>query len=153
ATGSESMPLPGVEVDEKRIVSSTGALSLPKVPEHMVVVGGGYIGLEMGSVWGRLGAKITVVEFRDRILPGMDSDGPGEMTKILGKQGMTFRLGTKVTGAKTGKSGVKLAVEPAKGGKAEEISCDVVLVAIGRRPYTEGLGLDELGIERDNRGF
>ncbi|MPY69715.1 MAG: dihydrolipoyl dehydrogenase [Alphaproteobacteria bacterium] len=153
ATGSESMPLPGVEVDEKQIVSSTGALSLPKVPEHLVVVGGGYIGLEMGSVWGRLGAKVTVVEFLDRILPAMDSDVAAEMGKILKKQGMEFRLGAKVTAAKTAKSGVTLTVEPAKGGDAEEIACDVVLVAIGRRPYTDGLGLDEIGVERDNRGF
>jgi dihydrolipoamide dehydrogenase len=153
ATGSESTPLPGVEVDEKQIVSSTGALSLPKVPGHLVVVGGGYIGLEMGSVWGRLGAKVTVVEFLDRILPAMDSDVAAEMGRILKKQGMEFRLGAKVTGAKTAKSGVTLTVEPAKGGDAEEIACDVVLVAIGRRPYTDGLGLDEIGVERDNRGF
>jgi len=153
ATGSESMPLPGVEVDEKRIVSSTGALSLARVPGHMAVIGGGYIGLEMGSVWGRLGARITVVEFLDRILPGMDSDVSAEMTKILKKQGMAFRLGTRVTGAKTSDSGVALTVEPAAGGAAEEIACDVVLVAIGRRPYTEGLGLDALGVARDNRGF
>jgi dihydrolipoamide dehydrogenase len=153
ATGSESMPLPGVETDEKQIVTSTGALALPKVPKHLVVVGGGYIGLEMGSVWGRLGAKVTVVEFLDRILPAMDSDVAAEMSKILKKQGMEFRLGTKVTGAKTAKSGVTLTVEPAKGGAAEEIACDVVLVAIGRRPYTEGLGLDGIGVARDNRGF
>jgi dihydrolipoamide dehydrogenase len=153
ATGSESTPLPGVEVDEKQIVSSTGALSLPQVPGHLVVVGGGYIGLEMGSVWGRLGAKVTVVELLDRILPAMDSDVAAEMGRILKKQGMEFRLGAKVTGAKTAKSGVTLTVEPAKGGAVEEIACDVVLVAIGRRPYTDGLGLDEIGVERDNRGF
>jgi dihydrolipoamide dehydrogenase len=153
ATGSESTPLPGVDVDEKRIVSSTGALSLASVPKHMVVIGGGYIGLEMGSVWGRLGAKVTVVEFLDRILPGMDSDVSAEMAKILKKQGMAFRLGAKVTGAKAGKAGVTLAVEPAKGGDAEEIACDVVLVAIGRRPHTDGLGLDDVGVTRDARGF
>jgi dihydrolipoamide dehydrogenase len=153
ATGSESMPLPGVETDEKQIVTSTGALSLAKVPNHLVVVGAGFIGLEMGSVWSRLGAKVTVVEFLDRILPPMDADVATEMTKILKKQGMEFRLGTKVTGAKTAKSGVTLTVEPAKGGDAEEIACDIVLVAIGRRPYTEGLGLDEIGVVRDNRGF
>ncbi len=153
ATGSESMPLPGVEVDEKRIVSSTGALSLATVPKHLVVVGGGYIGLEMGSVWRRLGTAVTVVEFLDRIVPAMDTELGAELQKALTKQGFQFRLGTKVTAAKTGKSGVKLTVEPADGGAAETIDCDVVLVAIGRRPYSDGLGLDEVGVERDNRGF
>ncbi|MBK20102.1 MAG: dihydrolipoyl dehydrogenase [Rhodospirillaceae bacterium] len=153
ATGSESMPLPGVEIDEKKIVTSTGALSLTKVPDHMVVIGGGYIGLEMGSVWGRLGADVTVVEFLDRIVPTMDSEVAVEMHKALEKQGMTFRLGTKVTGAKNSKSGVALTVEPAAGGDAETIDCSVVLSAIGRRPYTAGLGLEDVGVDMDNRGF
>jgi dihydrolipoamide dehydrogenase len=153
ATGSESMPLPGVEVDEKRIVSSTGALSLGTVPKHLVVVGGGYIGLEMGSVWRRLGTAVTVVEFLDRIVPAMDTEVGAELHKALARQGFQFRLGTKVTAANTARSGVKLSVEPAQGGAAETIACDVVLVAIGRRPYSDGLGLDELGVQRDNRGF
>ncbi len=153
ATGSESTPLPGVETDEKQIVTSTGALALDKVPGKMVVIGAGVIGLEMGSVWSRLGAEVTVVEFLDRILPGMDGE-IGKLTqRILGKQGLQFRLGTKVTGAKNGKGGVTLTLEPAKGGDAEELKADVVLVAIGRRPFTEGLGLKELGIAMDNRGF
>ncbi len=153
ATGSESMPLPGVEVDEKRIVSSTGALTLDAVPKHFVVVGAGYIGLEMGSVWSRLGAKVTVVEFLDRITPGMDGEIAKLFQRVLQKQGFTFKLGHKVTGAKGGKNGVSLSVEPAKGGEAETIEADAVLVAIGRRPFTEGLGLDEIGVARDNRGF
>ena len=137
ATGSEVMPLPGVEIDEKQIVSSTGALTLAKVPGHLVVVGGGYIGLEMGSVWRRLGAKVTVVEFLDRIVPGMDGEIAKQFQRVLTKQGMTFRLGTKVTAAKKAKAGVTLTLEPAAGGKAETLEADVVLVAIGRRPYTE----------------
>jgi dihydrolipoamide dehydrogenase len=153
ATGSESMPIPGVEVDEKTIVSSTGALDLSKVPEHFVVIGGGYIGLEMGSVWRRLGAKVTVVEFLDRITPGMDGEVSKNFQRILKKQGLDFRLKTKVTGAKTTKDGVTLSVAPAEGGDAEELKCDVVLVSVGRRPYTEGLGLDAAGIKTDNRGF
>lgn len=153
ATGSESMPLPGVEIDEERIVTSTGALSLPAVPKHLVVVGAGYIGLEMGSVWGRLGAKVTVVEFLDRITPGMDGEVAKNFQRILKKQGFDFRLSTKVTGAEKLKTKVKLTLEPAAGGAAETLDCDVVLVAIGRRPYTEGLGLEALGIATDNRGF
>ena len=152
ATGSESTPLPGVDVDEKQIVSSTGALALSKVPKHMVVIGGGYIGLEMASVWGRLGAEITCVEFLDRITPGMDGEVSKNFQRILKKQGMTFKLGTKVTAAKKSRSGVTLSVEPAKGGKAEQIKCDVVLVAVGRRPYTDGLGLDAIGVNTDERG-
>lgn len=152
ATGSESTPLPGVDVDEKQIVSSTGALALPKVPKHMVVIGGGYIGLEMASVWGRLGAKITCVEFLDRITPGMDGEVSKNFQRILKKQGMTFKLGTKVTAAKKSRTGVTLTVEPANGGKAEQIKCDVVLVAVGRRPYTDGLGLDAIGVNTDERG-
>ena len=153
ATGSESTPLPGVETDEKHIVTSTGALALDKVPGKMVVIGAGVIGLEMGSVWSRLGAEVTVVEFLDRILPGMDGEIGKQTQRILGKQGLKFRLGTKVTGAKNGKGGVTLTLEPAKGGDAEELKADVVLVAIGRRPFTEGLGLQELGVAMDNRGF
>jgi dihydrolipoamide dehydrogenase len=118
-----------------------------------VVVGGGYIGLEMGSVWRRLGAEVTVVEFLDRIVPGMDTELGAELQKALTRQGFQFRLGTKVTAAKTARSGVTLTVEPADGGAAESIACDVVLVSIGRRPYSDGLGLDEVGVERDNRGF
>lgn len=153
ATGSDSTPLPGVEVDEKQIVSSTGALSLTKVPKHLVVIGAGYIGLEMASVWGRLGAKVTCVEFLDRITPGMDGEVAKNFQRILKKQGMEFRLKTKVTGAKKTKATVTLTVEPAAGGDAEQIKCDAVLVAIGRRPYTEGLGLEALGVETDERGF
>jgi dihydrolipoamide dehydrogenase len=149
ATGSDVMPLPGVIIDEKQIVSSTGALSLAKVPGHLVVVGGGYIGLEMGSVWRRLGAKVTVVEFLDRIVPGMDGELAKTFQRVLTKQGMTFRLGTKVTGAKAAKTGVTLTLEPAAGGKAETLEADTVLVAIGRRPYTEGLGLDAAGVALD----
>ena len=153
ATGSESMPLPGVEIDEQKIVTSTGALTLGKVPKHFVVVGGGYIGLEMASVWGRLGAEVTVIEFLDRIVPAMDQEVADEMYKTLQKQGMKFRLSTKVTSAETVKAGVSLTVEPAAGGDAETIKCDVVLVAIGRRPLTQGLGLEEAGVALDNRGF
>ncbi|GAN78180.1 dihydrolipoyl dehydrogenase [Acidisphaera rubrifaciens] len=152
ATGSESVPLPGVEVDEKRIVTSTGGLELDRVPEHLVVIGGGYIGLELGSVWLRLGAKVTVVEFLDRLVPTMDGEVAKTFARILGKQGMTFRLGTKVTGARTGNDGVTLTVEPAAGGTAEELRADVVLVAIGRRAYTENLGLDAVGVATDARG-
>ena len=153
ATGSESTPLPGVEVDEKRIVTSTGALNLTKVPKHLVVVGGGYIGLEMGSVWARLGAEVTVVEFLDRIVPTMDREIGKRFMAVLRKQGMTFKLSTKVTGAKTGKAGVSLSVESVKSGEAETIDADVVLVSIGRRPVTQGLGLDALGVALDPRGF
>ncbi|WP_421707818.1 dihydrolipoyl dehydrogenase [Algihabitans sp.] len=152
ASGSTHVDLPGLTVDEKQIVSSTGALDLPKVPKHLVVVGGGYIGLEMGSVWLRLGAKVTVVEFLDRIVPTMDGEIGKQFQRILGKQGMTFKLGTKVIGAKTGKQGVTLTVEPAKGGDPEEIKADAVLVAIGRKPFTEGLGLAAAGVETDDRG-
>ncbi len=153
ATGSESMPIPGVDVDEKQVVTSTGALALSKVPKHFVVIGGGYIGLEMGSVWRRLGSKVTVVEFLDRITPGMDGEVSKQFQRILKKQGMDFRLKTKVTGATTSGDGVTLTVEPSEGGDAEEIACDVVLVSVGRRPYTEGLGLDAVGVKTDNRGF
>jgi len=152
ATGSESMPLKGVDVDEARIVSSTGALALAAVPKRLVVIGGGYIGLEMGSVWARLGAQVTVVEFLDRILPGMDGEISAQMQRILARQGMTFRLGAKVTGAKVSGRSVNLSLEPAKGGATETLETDVVLVAIGRRPYTAGLGLEAIGVALDERG-
>jgi dihydrolipoamide dehydrogenase len=151
ATGSESVPLPGVTVDEKQIVTSTGALELAKVPGHLVVVGGGVIGLELGSVWKRLGAEVTVVEFLDRIVPGMDTEVATAFQRILQKQGIKFRLSMKVTGASVGADGVSLTVEPVKGGAAETIAADVVLVAIGRRPFTEGLGLEAAGVELDDR--
>ncbi|HLI10463.1 MAG TPA: dihydrolipoyl dehydrogenase [Alphaproteobacteria bacterium] len=153
ATGSDYAPLPGVEVDEKRIVSSTGALALEKVPGHFVVIGGGYIGLEMGSVWRRMGAEVTVVEFLDRIVPGMDGEVGKQFQRLLERQGFKFRLSTKVTAAKEESAGVKLTLEPAAGGKAESLEADVVLVAIGRRPYTEGLGLEACGVAVDNRGM
>jgi len=152
ATGSESMPLKGVEVDEKQICTSTGALELESVPKSMVVIGGGVIGLELGSVWARLGTKVTVVEFLDRILPGMDGEVAKNFQRILEKQGFTFKLGSKVTGAKKDASGVTLTVEPAKGGDAEAVKADVVLLAIGRRAYTAGLGLDKIGVAMDERG-
>ena len=152
ATGSDSMPLPGVQVDEKRIVTSTGALDLAEVPKTMVVIGGGYIGLEMGSVWQRLGAKVTVVEFLDRITPGMDGEVSKQMLRILKRQGIDFKLGTKVTGATVSKSGVTLTLEPAKGGETETLEADIVLLSIGRKPHTEGLGLEEVGVKVDDRG-
>lgn len=152
ATGSESTPLPGVEVDEKQIVTSTGALELKKVPKHLVVIGGGVIGLELGSVWRRLGAEVTVIEFLDKIAPTNDGEVSKQFRKLLEKQGMSFKLGHKVTGAKTSKEGVTLDVEPAKGGKTEKIKADIVLVSIGRRPYTEGLGLDKVGVKLTDRG-
>ncbi|HEX3501735.1 MAG TPA: dihydrolipoyl dehydrogenase [Stellaceae bacterium] len=152
ATGSDSLPLPGVTIDEKQIVSSTGALSLAKVPEHLVVVGGGYIGLEMGSVWRRLGAKVTVVEFLDRITPNMDGETGKMLQRVLTKSGFAFKLGTKVVSAKASKSGVTLQLEAAAGGTPSELKADIVLAAIGRRPYTDGLGLPELGVALDNKG-
>jgi len=153
ATGSDVAPLPGVTIDEKRIVSSTGALALGSVPKSLVVVGGGVIGLELGSVWRRLGAEVMVVEFLDNILPGMDGEIVKQMTRTLKKQGVKFMLKSKVTAAKAGKSNVTLDVEPRDGGKADKIKADVVLVAIGRRPYSEGLGLEKAGVETDARGF
>ena len=152
ATGSESTPLRGVEVDEKRIVTSTGALELDAVPGHLVVIGGGVIGLEMGSVWRRLGAQVTVIEYLDGILPGMDGEVRKQFERILAKQGMTFRLSSKVTGAAVDDTGVTLQVEPAAGGAAEAIRADVVLLAIGRRPHVAGLGLDAVGVTLDERG-
>jgi len=152
ATGSAVAPLKGIAIDETRVVSSTGALSLAKVPEHLLVIGAGVIGLELGSVWRRLGAKVTVVEYLDRILPGMDGEVAKQFQRILEKQGFAFRLGAKVTGVDSAGKTLKAQVEPAAGGAAEAIEADVVLVAIGRVPYTEGLGLDEAGIARDERG-
>jgi len=152
ATGSEVAPVPGIDVDEKRILSSTGALSLPKVPKRMVVIGGGYIGLELGSVWSRLGARVTVVEMLHAITPGLDGEIAKQLQRILQKQGLTFKLGAKVTRVDAKGKSVKLTVEPVDGGKAEEIECDVVLVAVGRVPNTEGLGLAEAGVKMDNRG-
>lgn len=153
ATGSEPAPLAGVIIDEKQIVTSTGALNLPKVPKSMVVIGGGVIGLELGSVWRRLGAEVTVVEFLPDILPGMDGEVVKQATRTFKKQGLIFKTGTKVTGAKTAKTGVTLSVEAAAGGKAETLKADVVLVSIGRRPFTDKLGLDKVGVEMDPRGF
>jgi len=152
ATGSESMPLPGVDVDEQRIVTSTGGLELDAVPKRLTVIGAGYIGLELGSVWRRLGAEVTVIEFLDRIVPGMDTEVAKSFERILTRQGLKFRLGRKVTGARQGNDGVTLSVEPRDGGAAEEVKADVVLVAVGRRAFTEGLGLDVVGVERDERG-
>lgn len=153
ATGSEPTPLPGVAFEAGKVVDSTGALSLPAVPKKLIVVGAGIIGLELGSVWRRLGAEVTVVEFLDRITPGMDTEVATAFQRTLTKQGMSFKLGAKVTSARSGKDGVELTVEPAAGGAAETIRGDVVLVAIGRRPYTEGLGLESVGVTPDKRGF
>ncbi len=152
ATGSEVTPLPGIAIDEHRIVSSTGGLSLPEVPGRLVVIGGGYIGLELGSVWRRLGSAVTVVEFLDRILPGMDGEVSKMMQRLLQRQGMEFRLGMRVTAAAAGDGGVALTLEPAKGGAAETLAADAVLVAVGRRPYVEGLGLAAVGVALDDRG-
>jgi dihydrolipoamide dehydrogenase len=152
ATGSDVAPLPGVDIDEKKIVSSSGALALAKVPKNLLVVGAGVIGLELGSVWRRLGATVTVVEFLGTILPGMDADVCKQMQRILAKQGMEFKLSSKVTGAKTAKDGVTLSVEPVNGGDGQTLTADVALVAIGRRPYTDGLGLEGPGVAME-RGF
>jgi dihydrolipoamide dehydrogenase len=152
ATGSSVTPLPGVEVDQKVIVDSTGALALPKVPKHMVVIGGGVIGLELGSVWRRLGAQVTVVEYLDQILPGMDGEVRKDAAKIFKKQGVEIRTSTKVTGASVKGSKATLTVEPAAGGASETIEADCVLVSIGRRPNTEGLALDKAGITLNGRG-
>jgi len=161
ATGSEPTPLPGVAFEDGKVIDSTGALFLPKVPKHLIVIGAGVIGLELGSVWRRLGAQVTVVEFLDKVGAGMDAEVATAFQRGLTKQGMTFRMGTKVTGAKPGKDGVELTLEPSKGGEAETLKGgeaetlkgDVVLVAIGRRPYTADLGLETVGIATDPRGF
>ncbi|MDX2096093.1 MAG: dihydrolipoyl dehydrogenase [Alphaproteobacteria bacterium] len=152
ATGSEVTPLPGITIDEKQIVSSTGALELDTVPKHLVVIGAGVIGLELGSVWRRLGAKVTVLEYLDRITPGIDGDMAKQFQKLLEKQGFEFKLGQKVTSAKSSKSGVEVAFEPAAGGAGEKLVADVVLVAVGRRAYTDKLGLDSVGLATNMRG-
>jgi dihydrolipoamide dehydrogenase len=156
ATGSDVTRLPGVDIDEKVVVSSTGALELEAVPKKLLVVGAGVIGLELGSVWRRLGSEVVVVEFLDRILPGMDGETARQFQRILERQGMTFRLSSKVTKVEKAGKGTKVAIEPAQGGQgadgAETVEADVVLVAIGRVPYTEGLGLEHLGVQKDNRG-
>ncbi|MCT6887268.1 dihydrolipoyl dehydrogenase [Bartonella apis] len=154
ATGSDVAGIPGmkIDIDEKVIVSSTGALSLPKVPHHMVVVGAGVIGSELGSVWSRLGAKVTVVEFLDKVLGPMDGEVSKQFQKLMEKQGIEYKLGAKVTGVEKTASGAKVTFEPVKGGSAETLEADIVLVATGRRPYTEGLGLKEAGVTLDERG-
>ena len=151
ATGSSVTPLPGVAVDQERIVDSTGALELSEVPQHLVVIGGGVIGLELGSVWKRLGAQVTVVEFLDQILPGMDGDVRKDANRIFKKQGFAFRLGTKVTGVQKNGAGVTITVEPAKGGAAETIEASHVLLSIGRRPNTDGLNLEAAGVQLNKR--
>ena len=152
ATGSDVARLPGIEIDEKQIVSSTGALALGQVPARLLVIGGGVIGLELGSVWGRLGSKVTVVEYLDAILPGMDGEVAKNFQRILKKQGFDFKLGSKVTKVEKTKAGLKVSVEPAQGGAAQVIEADVVLVAVGRVAYTQGLGLENAGVVTDKRG-
>ncbi len=152
ATGSEPATLPGIEIDEERVVSNTGALSLKAVPKKLVLIGAGVIGLEMGSVWARLGSEVTVIEYLDRILPPADAEVAKEAEKTFKKQGLTFKLGTKVTGIEKQKSKLKVSMEPAKGGAAETLDADIVIVAIGRKPYTEGLGLETVGGKTDKRG-
>src|SRR5689334_19698631 len=152
ATGSDVARLRGIDIDEKRIVSSTGALSLPDVPKHLLVIGAGVIGLELGSVWRRLGSQVTVVEFMDGVLPGMDGEVRRQAQRLFEKQGMAFKLSSKVTAVDASGKTLKVSVEPAKGGAAESIEADVVLVAIGRVPYTDGLGLKEIGVRLDERG-
>ncbi|MCK5375326.1 MAG: dihydrolipoyl dehydrogenase [Alphaproteobacteria bacterium] len=152
ASGSDVIALPGIKIDEKKIVSSTGALELSEVPKSMVVIGGGVIGLELGTVWSRLGADVTVIEFMDNILPGMDGEIRKEARKIFETQGLKFKLSSKVVSAKVSAKDINLKVEPAKGGKAEKLKADIVLMAIGRKPYTEGLGLDKVGVALDERG-
>jgi dihydrolipoamide dehydrogenase len=152
ATGSDVARLKGIEIDEKRIVSSTGALTLPEVPKHLLVVGAGVIGLELGSVWRRLGAQVTVVEFLDGVLPGMDAEVRRQAQRLFERQGITFRLSSKVTAVDASGARLKASVEPTKGGAAETIEADIVLVAVGRVPYMEGLGLDAVGVKRDERG-
>lgn len=153
ATGSEPTPLPGIDIDEDRIVSSTGALALKQVPGKMIVVGAGVIGLELGSVWRRLGAEVTVVEFLDKITPTIDSEISTAFQRILKKQGVKFELGHKVTGVEKLRTGLEVTIEAAKGGQARTLEADVVLVAIGRRPFTQNLGLESVGVKTDARGF
>jgi len=152
ATGSDVAKLKGIDIDEERIVSSTGALALKEIPARLAVIGAGVIGLELGSVYARLGAKVTVIEYLDRILPGMDLDVAKNFQRMLQKQGFAFKLSSKVTGAAKADAKVTLSVEPAAGGAAEAIEADVVLIAVGRIPYTDGLGLEAAGVTRDNRG-
>jgi dihydrolipoamide dehydrogenase len=152
ATGSDVARLNGIDIDEKRVVSSTGALDLTKVPQKLLIVGAGIIGLELGSVWRRLGAEVTIVEFLDHILPGIDSEVARQFHRLLQKQGIAFKLSSKVAGIDTSGKLLKVKVEPAAGGGAETIEADIVLVAIGRVPFTDGLGLDAVGVKRDNRG-
>ncbi|MCW5724480.1 MAG: dihydrolipoyl dehydrogenase [Maricaulaceae bacterium] len=153
ATGSEVTPLPGVGIDEERIVSSTGALSFKQVPERLVLIGAGVIGLELGSVWRRLGSQVTVVEYLDRILPGMDGELAKTAQRLFARQGFDFRLSRKVTGVEKADGALKVSTEAAKGGEAETLDAGAVIVCIGRRPYTEGLGLETVGIETGERGF
>lgn len=153
ATGSEPMPLPGVTIDNQRILDSTGALALPEVPKHLVVIGAGVIGLELGSVWRRLGSEVTVVEYLDRICPGLDNETAKTLQRTLSKQGMNFKLATKVSAAKATAKGVTLDLQPAAGGAVEPLQADYVLVAIGRRPYIAGLGLETVGLATDKRGM
>lgn len=152
ATGSDVAVPAGIQIDEKQIVSSTGALELSAVPDHLVVIGGGVIGLELGAVWMRLGSKVTVIEYMDKILATMDHELSKEMTKIMTKQGMTFKTSTKVVKADADKKGVTLTLEPSAGGAQETLKADIVLVAVGRKAYTDGLGLDAVGVSRDERG-
>jgi dihydrolipoamide dehydrogenase len=152
ATGSDVARLPGVEIDEKVVVSSTGALELEKVPKKLLVIGAGVIGLELGSVWRRLGSEVLVVEFLDRVLPGMDAEIGRQFQRILGKQGIQFKLSSKVTKVERTKGGTKVTIEPAAGGEAETVEADVVLVSIGRVPYTDGLGLEAIGVQKDPNG-
>lgn len=152
ATGSDVARLPGIGIDEQQVVSSTGALDLDQVPEHLIVVGAGVIGLELGSVWRRLGAQVTVVEFLDRVLPGMDGDVARMTERVFSKQGMTFRLGSKVTKIAKRDNVLDVSIEPSQGGAEETLTANIVLVAIGRVPYTDGLGLDDAGVTRDQRG-
>ena len=153
ATGSEVTPLPGIEIDGERVITSDQAIALESVPKHMVVIGAGVIGLELGSVWRRLGAEVTVIEYLDRILPTMDGEVSKTSTRILKKQGLKFELGRKVTGVEALKTKLKVKTEAAAGGDEQTVDADIVLVCIGRRPYTEGLGLETVGIETDKRGF
>ncbi|WP_281301063.1 MULTISPECIES: dihydrolipoyl dehydrogenase [unclassified Iodidimonas] len=152
ATGSDIASLPNITLDGERIVGSTEALSLPSVPKHLLVIGGGYIGLELGSVWRRLGSEVTVIEYMDRILPGMDQELAKAFERIIKKQGVTIRTGMKVTGVEALKTKAKVTVEPAKGGESEQIDADVVLVSVGRKPHTDSLDLEKAGLETDERG-
>jgi dihydrolipoamide dehydrogenase len=152
ATGSDAARLNGIDIDEKRVVSSTGALDLAEVPQKLLIVGAGIIGLELGSVWRRLGAEVTIVEFLDHILPGIDGEVARQFQRMLEKQGLTFRLSSKVAAVDASGKTLKVKVEPAAGGAAETLSADIVLVAVGRVPYTDGLGLEAVGVKKDNRG-